>query len=323
MELEVRHLRVVCAIDDCGSLTRAAASLQVTQPGLSAQLRRIETMLGGRLFERTSAGLAATPLGVVVLARARAVLPTLDELMDTAAVTAGSASDVFRLRLGAIAGPLLGCLVTATVASLPQAVVSTRGYPTAAPLVDDVAHGRLECAVVGDSPGYEMIAPAGVVLREVVREPVFALLPATHPLAARAEVDLCDLAGEDWAMPHPQDRTPEYWSRAMSGRKLAIRHRADGRLLVELVRHGHAVSLCQVTFDEVPGVAVRPLVGDPLWFRHLLAWHRDGPLAEVGDLVTADVRRAYEAACAAHPAYQRWRAARPEPDVTASSPIAE
>src|SRR5687768_4104648 len=55
-ELELRHLRAVCAIADEGSVTKAAARLGLTQPALSAQLRSVERLVGGQLFERTPAG---------------------------------------------------------------------------------------------------------------------------------------------------------------------------------------------------------------------------------------------------------------------------
>ena len=78
MELEIRHLRVICTVAQTGSVSRAAAALRVSQPGLSAQLHRIERMLGGTLFERRPHGIAITPFGEMILARARAVLPTID-----------------------------------------------------------------------------------------------------------------------------------------------------------------------------------------------------------------------------------------------------
>jgi len=80
MELEIRHLRVICMVAKTGSVSRAAAALRVSQPGLSAQLHRIERMLGGTLFERRPQGVAITPFGEMVLARARAILPTIDDL---------------------------------------------------------------------------------------------------------------------------------------------------------------------------------------------------------------------------------------------------
>src|SRR5436309_667727 len=99
MDLEVRHLRVINAIAEAGSLTRAAASLRMTQPGLSAQLRRIEMMLGGVIFDRGQAGAVPTPFGDLVLTRARAILPGIDGLLADTARAAHCRTAPDRIRL--------------------------------------------------------------------------------------------------------------------------------------------------------------------------------------------------------------------------------
>ena len=71
MELEVRHLRALCAIADTGSLHKAARQLGMSQPSLTTQLRRIENSLGAELFSRERTGCRPTPLGRSVLSRAR------------------------------------------------------------------------------------------------------------------------------------------------------------------------------------------------------------------------------------------------------------
>jgi DNA-binding transcriptional LysR family regulator len=311
MELEVRHLRAISAIAETGSLTRAAAALQQTQPGLSAQLRRIESMLGGQLFERRKDGVVLTPFGQLIVKRAQAVLPTVDELMNTTALALRT-TEPHRLRIGAVSGPLLAGLVSALQRHYPDADITARGHAATEPLVDDIAAGRLEAALVGESPGYELSRPAGVVQRTIVDEPVFALLPAAHRLAAQNEVALADLVDEDWATPSPEDRTPEYWMRVLldTGKLPRVRYEAEGRMLAELVRHGVAVSLCQASFVETPGLAVRPITGDPLWFRHILAWHQDGPISGAGEILAQDVLKFYLDACLPNEAYRRWRSHR-------------
>ncbi|MEO6088901.1 MAG: LysR family transcriptional regulator, partial [Umezawaea sp.] len=62
-DLELRHLRAVCAIAEEGSVTKAATRLGLTQPAMSAQLRTVERILGGLLFERTPNGSVPTDLG--------------------------------------------------------------------------------------------------------------------------------------------------------------------------------------------------------------------------------------------------------------------
>lgn len=61
VELDVRHLRVLCAIADSGSLRKAALQLGMTQPSLTTQLHRIERAVGGTLFTREQTGEAGPP----------------------------------------------------------------------------------------------------------------------------------------------------------------------------------------------------------------------------------------------------------------------
>lgn len=309
MDLEIRHLRVVCAIAEAGSLTRAAASLRMTQPGLSAQLRRIEAALGGPLFERRQSGTVPTPFGELVIGRARAILPGIDGLLSDTARAARRMTAPDRIRAGSVGAPLLGHLLLAVQALLPEADLTCRCHYSPVALLDDLTAGRLEAAVLGDHPDQELPQRAGVAFHTIATEPVFALLPAAHPLATRDEVPLAELLDEDWAVPRPDsDRTPEYWASVctLTGRAPFTPYEAEGRQLIEIVRAGLAVSLCQATFIEVPGVVVRPLAESPLWYRHILAWHHDSPLAPYGTEILRRVTHGYMATCSDSPVYARW-----------------
>jgi LysR family transcriptional regulator for metE and metH len=79
MELEVRHLRLVAAVADVGSLTRAGDQLHLTQSALSHQLRDIESRLGAPLFLRIGKRLVLTPAGERLLASATDVLERLGQ----------------------------------------------------------------------------------------------------------------------------------------------------------------------------------------------------------------------------------------------------
>jgi DNA-binding transcriptional LysR family regulator len=71
---ELRHLRYFVAIAEDRSFTRAAERLWVAQPGLSSQIRRLETKLGITLFMRHTRGVDLTDAGELFLERARTVL---------------------------------------------------------------------------------------------------------------------------------------------------------------------------------------------------------------------------------------------------------
>src|SRR5690349_24930856 len=104
MNLELRHLKVVCAIAETGSVTKAAALLGLAQPALTTQLQRIERALGGPLFERDRRGARPTALGELVLARARVLIPAVKGLQDEAARFAGTGEATSRYRIGATNG---------------------------------------------------------------------------------------------------------------------------------------------------------------------------------------------------------------------------
>src|SRR3954468_11809028 len=77
MDLEIRHLRLVAAVADVGSLTRAGDQLHLTQSALSHQLRDIESRLGAALFLRVGKRLVLTPAGERLLESATDVLGRL------------------------------------------------------------------------------------------------------------------------------------------------------------------------------------------------------------------------------------------------------
>src|SRR5215469_14215379 len=78
VNLEIRHLRLVAAIAETGSVTRAGNHLHLTQSALSHQLRDAEEQLGTSLFQRKSAKMMLTPAGERLLQAARTVLGELE-----------------------------------------------------------------------------------------------------------------------------------------------------------------------------------------------------------------------------------------------------
>jgi DNA-binding transcriptional LysR family regulator len=94
MDLELRQLRCLVAIVDCGTFTDAAIELGISQAAVSRTLLGLEQVLGVRLLHRTSRTISPTTAGVQVLARARQLLAEADDLVREA--TTGHT----RLRIG-------------------------------------------------------------------------------------------------------------------------------------------------------------------------------------------------------------------------------
>lgn len=77
-------LRTLVTVVDLGSYTRAAAVLGVTQPAVSAQIKRLQTLLDAELFERSAHGVVLTMSGELVVGRARRLLSLNDEIVNCA-----------------------------------------------------------------------------------------------------------------------------------------------------------------------------------------------------------------------------------------------
>lgn len=76
-DLNLRHLRAVLAIQETGSITAAAEIVSLSQPALTQGLAKLEKQLGYVLFERRSEGMIVTPVGAIVIERARAAIDHL------------------------------------------------------------------------------------------------------------------------------------------------------------------------------------------------------------------------------------------------------
>jgi DNA-binding transcriptional LysR family regulator len=309
MNLELRHLKVVCAIAETGSVTKAASQLGLAQPALTAQLQRIERSLGGPLFERGRHGATPTVLGELVLARARVVLPAMKDLQDEAARLAGSENMVGRYRIGAANGPILGGLVKRLSADFPEAQVITHASWWATELTDMVINGRLDFCLVGVCGDAMPGAPAdGLTWRVVSTDPVFLLLPEAHEMAVREEVRLGELAEAQWVTAPGDGCFGDCFAAACAreGFTPKTMYEMDTGGCIDLVQEGHAVGLCQATFRRVHGLTTVPITGAPLRWRHLLGWHPDSPVAEFADTVLEYAAAAYNDAAQRIPRYARF-----------------
>src|SRR6185436_7431480 len=89
-------LRTLIAVVDLRSFTKAAQMLGVTQPAVSAQIKRLQSLIGYELLDKSAPGVSLTQRGVTVVAQARRLLAINDEILQ---VSNGN-SGVQTLRVG-------------------------------------------------------------------------------------------------------------------------------------------------------------------------------------------------------------------------------
>lgn len=314
MNLELRHLRVVCAIAETGSVTKAASLLGLAQPALTAQLQRIERALGGPLFERDRRGARPTALGELVLSRARVLLPAMKGLQDEAARLAGSGTAMSRFRLGGVNSPILGGLVHRLAADQPETQISTYASWSVDELARMVLNGRLDYALSGVCGDAVPSAELGLAWHAVAVDAVFVMLPETHPLAGRDEVHLGALAAEQWVAAPGDGCFGDCFAAACARAGFTPRkmYETDVRGCTDLVESGEAVALCQATFRPLSGLVTRPLAGTPLRWRLLLGWHPEALAAHFAGTVLAHATAAYLDSVARNPQYRAWLRRHPD-----------
>lgn len=191
MQLERRHLAMIAAIHRHGQVTAAAGELHMTQPALSHALGKLEDRLGYRLFERSSEGMLITEEGERVLEVADRVLPELERLDH----------DLERLGSGyhgtiRIATECYTCyywlpaLLKRFREEFPRLDLQIVPEATHDPL--DALHDRaIDVAILHCRP-----ATSGLVLRELFRDELVAVIRPDHPWADRSFVDAADFEGE-------------------------------------------------------------------------------------------------------------------------------
>ncbi|MFE1442049.1 LysR family transcriptional regulator [Streptomyces sp. NPDC058739] len=313
MKLELRHLEAVCRIAEAGSLSRAARRLGVSQPALSAQLRRIERVAGGELFLRGRHGVEPTPLGEFVLRKARLVLGEMDALAAGARAIVPHPS----LRLGCILLVLVDRLLGELEQAMARHEITVTVEHSATALTRQLGAGRYDAVLYGEVNDYEVPLPRGTTARTLIpKEPFCVRLSAAHPLAGRKRIALAELADESWMMlVEDDDGGPEALvaACAKAGFTPLMRHRVtDRKMQWGLIAAGRAISLSQPTAPVTEGTVLRPLLGDPVTGRIRIAWNRSAVSTRQADLLYRAVARAYLANVDNNAFHREWWDARPE-----------
>ena len=80
--MDTEYIREYVRVVSEGSMTKAAAQLNISQPGLSKHMVALEKCVGGELLQRSSMGVTPTPLGRAFLEKAHDILRVYDSAMD-------------------------------------------------------------------------------------------------------------------------------------------------------------------------------------------------------------------------------------------------
>ncbi|WP_309135444.1 LysR family transcriptional regulator [Cellulomonas sp.] len=286
MDLEVRHLRMVATVAEHGSVTKAAAALGLAQPALSAQLSRIDRTLGGAVFVRDHRGVRPTPLGSLVLERARTLLPAMDALVLDAHRLARGDDGPDGLRVAVVGSALAAAFARRVDGACPGRTVLRTAWSAAAATAE-LASGTHDALLAGMCADALPPSAPGVHWRLVGTDAVQVLVPAGHP--SPDEADLTTFADERWFTAPGDSCFAACFAASCTRAGFAPRapsecERSAG---LELVRAGAGVGLAQPFGSRPEGVRAVALRGRPLAWSTWLAVHEGVPEALRAALLTA------------------------------------
>jgi len=276
--MELRHLRYFIAVAEEGSVTLAAEKrLHTAQPSLSRQLRDLELEVGTALFTRGARGMELTDAGRAFLGPARLAVSQAAEAVQAARRSAKPAKAVFSV--GFLTGQEVDWLphVTRILRSeLPniEFKVTSLYSPD---LAEALQRGEIDL-------GFLRVEPKPDVAYQVIaREPLVAILPSDHRLAAASEVDPRDLEGETFVgfsdVPHVLRAVVDDYLRR-SGVDLTPSYHIDNFAMgLSLVASTRGVALLPTYVEPLLpwSVVSRPLRGEPPTIDLAVGYRPDNP----------------------------------------------
>jgi DNA-binding transcriptional LysR family regulator len=269
--MELKQLRVLQAVGESGSFSAAADRLDYTQPAVSKIVATLERELGTTLVDRGVRPLRLTEAGSALTERAAAAFEQIAaaelEVEAIANVSAGS------LRVGTFSSAGAAMVVDALRAfrkSHPGVNVSITeiGMPSA--LTRSLRRGDLDLGVSFDYPELGDTFGDDLALVHLLDDPFDVVLPRGHGLERKQRIRFADLGGESWLL---GDFGPDSPSFRMIDRRCRdegfdpnVAYRInDCQMAQALVAAGEGIALLPrlMLRPAHPGVASRPLAGDP------------------------------------------------------------
>jgi len=191
--MELRHLRYFCAVAEHRSFTTAARQLNVSQSGVSGQVRDLEKEIGVSLFRRNQREVTLTPEGSVFFHEAQEILIRADRAVELAVRSSKGMSGALTVGLcGPATAAFLPKLIRKFRKQFPGVTVALRELNTSEQ-IEALLNGHIDIAF---TRGISAESKALLGYELFLREPLVVALPKGHPLASEQSVALNRLAKE-------------------------------------------------------------------------------------------------------------------------------
>jgi len=252
MNIELRHLRYFIAVAEELHFGRAAARLNISQPPLSQQIQILEQQVGARLLARTNRSVSLTAAGKQFLADSRQVLSLVNDA--SARAERLHLGETGELRIGFTSSAPFISAVSHTLSTFrrhyPDVHIQTREINTREQIVP-LNEGSLDLGLMRNTQ-----LPDTLAWEVILREPLMAMIPRDHPLAAQPSVTLAELAQEPFVFFDPHVGTGLYddilgLMRRYGLTPVITQEVGEAMTIIGLVAAGLGVSILPASFKRV------------------------------------------------------------------------
>ena len=189
--MNLRDLQYLVTLAETRHFSRAAQRCHVSQPTLSAQLKKLEQYLGVALIERQPRHVTLTAAGAAVVERARRMLRDAEDIRTLARASQDPLGGQLKIGLIPTLAPYLLPRITPRLKrALPKLQLLLHEHQTL-PLIARVMRGELDLALLALPADTQ-----GLDTRSLFAEAFLVAMPDRHPLATRRRLKPADLAGE-------------------------------------------------------------------------------------------------------------------------------
>lgn len=199
MSITLRKMQYFLRVVDLGGLSKAAASLGVSQPTLSQQIAALESHLGQKLLFRTTSGVTVTDAGRAFYRHAQSLASQIEHVEREVRSVGGAGGGQVSLGLATCgAASTLGLPVLSRMLATHPDIRLRLNDNFAGTLSEFIMTGRIDLALAYTAPSM-----SGVRCQELFIEELFALVPRSLDLRPRSDgmVDILNLRGVPAVLP--------------------------------------------------------------------------------------------------------------------------
>jgi DNA-binding transcriptional LysR family regulator len=261
--LSINRMRILREIADRGSIAAAAEALYLTPSAVSQHMATLQREAGTRLLEKSGRSVRLTVAGEALVAQTERVLAVLEEAQaELDEIARGVAGRVrtcaFQTAARAVLVPALARLSAST-----PALTFTMSELEPNDSIPMLKRGEFDVVLTYEFNHLPVPAYPGMERSELLVEPIYIALPATHPLASMQTVRVADLSGEQWIVGH--DGTPLLDVQIRVANEAGFQPKVDFRsndyqVILSAVQAGLGVTMVPplALFAPYPGVVYRP-----------------------------------------------------------------